>query len=67
MPAPPAAVPPPPLVQRAMVGGIVALIVARVEDGKGESLAELRPELVELFLGPFVGTRTAAAAARVDA
>jgi hypothetical protein len=36
------------------IGGMVALIVRKVEEGKGERLPDLLPDLVELFLAPYV-------------
>jgi AcrR family transcriptional regulator len=55
MPPPPAVRPPSQAVQHSLLGGIVALILERVEAGDGERLAELAPDLVQLFLGPFLG------------
>lgn len=50
-------------VRHSLVGGSASLIVARAEAGEGELLPELLPELVELFLTPFVGRAEAARAA----
>jgi AcrR family transcriptional regulator len=55
MPPAAAAQAPSPAVQQALIGGIVALIVGKVEAGEGERVGELLPELTELFLAPFVG------------
>lgn len=55
---------PPPSVQNAMTGSIAALIVRKVEAGEGEKLPELLPDLVELFLTPYLGHEAAAEAAR---
>jgi len=55
MPAPPAVQPPSQAVQHSLVGGMVSLIVGKLEAGEGERVEELLPELVELFLSPFVG------------
>jgi AcrR family transcriptional regulator len=55
MPPPPAVRPPSQAVQHSLLGGIASLIVERVEAGEGERLAEFAPDLVELFLSPFVG------------
>jgi AcrR family transcriptional regulator len=55
---------PSPIVQHSLVGGAVALILGRVDAGEGERLDEMLPELVELFLTPFLGRPRAAAAAR---
>jgi AcrR family transcriptional regulator len=46
---------PSPVVENAVVGGMMAVIAARVEAGGGESLPDLLPELVELFLTPHLG------------
>ena len=56
---------PPPSVQNAMTGSIAALIVRKVEAGEGERLTDLLPDLVELFLTPYLGHEAAAEAARV--
>lgn len=55
---------PPASVQNAMTGSIAALIVRKVEAGEGERLIELLPDLVELFLTPYLGHEAAAQAAR---
>jgi AcrR family transcriptional regulator len=55
MPPPPAVRPPSQAVQHSLIGGIASLIVERVEAGEGERLGELHPDLVELFLSPFIG------------
>jgi AcrR family transcriptional regulator len=46
-------------VQDALIGGMVGLIARKVEAGEGERLPELLPDLVELFLGPFLGREEA--------
>lgn len=51
-------------VQNAMTGSIAALIAREVEAGKGERLESLLPDLVELFLTPYLGREAAARAAR---
>jgi AcrR family transcriptional regulator len=66
MPPPPAVQPPSQAVQHSLIGGIVALVVQRLEAGDGERLEELLPELVELFLSPFVGRGEALRAATAD-
>lgn len=48
----------------AMAGGLAALIVAKVNAGEGDRLGELRPELVELALTPYIGRVKAAKQAR---
>lgn len=55
MPSPPEVRPPSQAVQHSLIGGAVSLIVEQVDAGGGERLAELRPDLVELFLSPFIG------------
>lgn len=42
-------------VQHALIGGVASLIVNKVEAGEGERMPELLPDLVELFLAPFLG------------
>ena len=51
-------------VQNALVGGMVALVVRRVEAGEGERLGELLPDLLELFLTPYLGRSAAVRVAR---
>jgi AcrR family transcriptional regulator len=63
MPTPPAVQAPSEAVQHALLGGVVAIVVERVEAGEGKRLGELLPELAELFLAPFVGRAAAARAA----
>jgi AcrR family transcriptional regulator len=50
--------------EHALVGGAAAIIVRRVEAGKGESLPELLPDLVEFTLTPFLGRDAASRFAR---
>lgn len=47
-------------IQQSLIGGVVALIVAKVEAGEGERLQDLHPDLAELFLAPFIGRSDAA-------
>lgn len=56
-PAPPAAV------QQSLIGGAVSVIVQKLESGEEERIRELLPDLVELFLTPFVGRAEARRAA----
>ncbi|MFL5897850.1 MAG: TetR/AcrR family transcriptional regulator [Solirubrobacterales bacterium] len=42
-------------VAASLIGGMVALIVRQVEEGNGARLPELLPDLVELFLTPYLG------------
>jgi AcrR family transcriptional regulator len=53
--------------EQALVGGVAALIVRRVEAGEGETLPELLPELVELTMTPYLGREQALRAARPEA
>jgi hypothetical protein len=41
-------------VAASLIGGMVTLILRKVEEGKGERLPDLLPDLVELFLAPCV-------------
>jgi AcrR family transcriptional regulator len=47
-----------------LVGGIAILIVRQVKAGEGESLPDLVPDLLELFLTPFLGLAEAGRVAR---
>lgn len=49
---------------RAVVAGLTAVILREVDEGRGEELAALAPELVYLTLNPFAGTEVAAEAMR---
>jgi hypothetical protein len=55
MPADPPVQAPSAAVQHSLIGGVVSLIVQKLEGGEGEQIRELRPDLVELFLTPFIG------------
>lgn len=50
-------------VQRSLIGGAASLIVQRLEAGQGSQIRDLGPDVIELFLTPFVGQVEAAAAA----
>ncbi len=52
-----------PAVEGALVGGIMSLVARQVERGEGEDLAALLPDLVELFLTPYLGHEEALAVA----
>lgn len=54
---------PSPIVEQSLVGGMMALIAARVESGEGSELPELLADLVEMFLAPFLGRAEAVRAA----
>ena len=49
-------------VQHSLIGGAASLIVQKLEAGEGDRIDELLPDLVELFLTPFVGRAEAVAA-----
>jgi AcrR family transcriptional regulator len=55
MPPPPATKAPSEAVAISLIGGMVALIVRKVNAGEGDSLPDLLPDLLELFLTPFLG------------
>ena len=50
---------PSPAVQQSLIGGAVALIVQKLEAGEGERIRDLLPDMVELFLAPFIGRAAA--------
>jgi AcrR family transcriptional regulator len=54
---------PTPAVQHSLIGGAVSLIAQRSEEGDGGEIRDLLPDLVELFLTPFVGRAEAVRAA----
>ena len=54
---------PSPAVQQSLIGGAVSLIVQKLEAGEGERIRDLLPDLVELFLAPFIGRAAAVRAA----
>jgi AcrR family transcriptional regulator len=62
-PAPPARTPSE-AVAGSLIGGMVALVVRKVEAGEGEELPRLLPDLVELFLTPYLGRSEAVAVAQ---
>jgi AcrR family transcriptional regulator len=57
----------PSAVEQALLGGGMSLIARKVEKGEGSSLPELLPDLVELFLTPYVGREEAIGVARSTA
>jgi AcrR family transcriptional regulator len=67
MPPPPETRTPPKAVSLSLLGGMAALILRRVNSGEGEKLPELLPDLVELFLAPFLGRPEAVQAAHAAA
>jgi AcrR family transcriptional regulator len=54
---------PPAAVQQSLIGGAVSLIAQKFEAGEGDRLRDLRPDLVELFLTPYIGRTRAVLAA----
>jgi AcrR family transcriptional regulator len=48
-----------PAARDATAGSLAALLVAKVDAGEGEKLPELRPQIVELVLAPFIGRKRA--------
>jgi AcrR family transcriptional regulator len=50
-------------IEQALIGGAAALMVGKVEDGDGNNLPDLLPDLVELFLTPYLGRDEAARSA----
>ena len=59
MPAPPATRVPSEAAQFALLGGVAALIVRKVEAGDASNLDQLLPELLELVLTPYLGRERA--------
>ena len=55
MPSPPATRSPSEAVAGSLIGGMVTLVVRKVEAGEGDDLPQLLPDLVELFLAPYLG------------
>jgi len=46
---------PSPAIEQAVMGGMAGVMTRKVEAGEGERLPELLPDLVELFLIPYIG------------
>jgi AcrR family transcriptional regulator len=63
-PASPATRDPSEAVATSLVGGMVALVVRKVEVGEGERLPRLLPDLLELFLTPYLGRAEAVRVAK---
>lgn len=66
MPPPPATRTPPEAVTASLAGGMTALVMRKVDNGEGERLPELLPDLVELFLAPYLGRPEAVQVAQVS-
>jgi len=64
MPPAPATKTPSDAVAVSLVGGMVALVVRKVEADEGSGLPELLPDLLELFLTPYLGRTDAVQAAQ---
>ena len=60
MPPPPATKAPSDAVAASLIGGMVALAARKVNAGEGDDLPQLLPNLVELFLTPYLGRAEAA-------
>jgi AcrR family transcriptional regulator len=54
---------PSPAIEQAVMGGMAGVVKRKVEAGEGERLPELLPDLVELFLIPYIGRDAAVAVA----
>lgn len=67
MPPPPATRTPPEAVTASLAGGMSALVMRKVNSGEGDKLPELLPDLVELFLAPFLGRPEAVEVAQAAA
>ena len=50
--------------ERSLLGGLVGLLVAKVNAGEGERLTELLPDLHELVLSAYLGREQAVREAR---
>jgi AcrR family transcriptional regulator len=55
MPPPPATKAPSEAVASSLIGGMVAIVVRKVNAGEGDDLPRLLPDLLELFLTPYLG------------
>jgi AcrR family transcriptional regulator len=55
MPPPPATKAPSEAIAGSLIGGMVALVVRKVNAGEGDDLPQLLPDLLELFLTPYLG------------
>lgn len=55
MPAPPETKAPSEAISGSLIGGMVAIVVRKVNAGEGDDLPQLLPDLLELFLTPYLG------------
>jgi AcrR family transcriptional regulator len=67
MPGPPVTRAPSGAVGASLIGGMVALVVREVDAGQGGELPRLLPDLLELFLTPYLGRDRAVEAAAREA
>jgi len=58
---------PSPAVQQSLIGGMAALLVEKVEAGEGDRLVDLLPDILAVFLIPYVGRDEAFRAAQAGA
>lgn len=56
--------PPPGLTEQMLVGGVQAVIAARLREGEALRLPDLAPQLVQIVLIPYLGSQEAARVAR---
>jgi hypothetical protein len=54
----------PPAAEYGLAGGVAALVLAGLAEGRGQRLQDLLPELTELVLTPYLGRGEAARLAR---
>jgi AcrR family transcriptional regulator len=57
----------PALIEKALVGAVMAIVSRRLVNGEAETLPELEPQLVELILIPYLGHEEATRVARAPA
>lgn len=55
MPPPPTTKSPSEAIASSLIGGMVAIVVRKVNAGEGDDLPRLLPDLLELFLTPYLG------------
>ncbi|HVY97203.1 MAG TPA: TetR/AcrR family transcriptional regulator [Solirubrobacterales bacterium] len=55
MPPPPETKAPSEAIAGSLIGGMVAIVVRKVNAGEGDDLPQLLPDLLELFLTPYLG------------
>lgn len=67
MPPPPATKDPPEAVTASLAGGMTTLVMRKVNRGESDELPHLLPDLIELFLAPFLGRSDAVQIAHAGA